>query len=387
MRVLLVSSSSGSLGGGEQYLIQLAAGLVQLSLEIETVMSDHPRMDGLGKACAPFGKVTRIPYCNTYDRILRSGGAILARSTIKRIATFFLSARTDIIHINKQNIEDGLDLILAAKRAERPTVSTIHIARSMSALQSRAGNLRDWLAAKVLRQSPAHFITVAQHCAQQLLASCPGIDPGKVHAVWNGVSCHPATDRQAIRAEWGCKPGDLVLGCVARLEQQKGPLFALELLRKLPSHVKLIWVGDGRLREDFERSMRQQGLQYRVHLEGWRADARQRLAGFDVFVLPSEYEGFPFAVLEGMAASLPCVVSDVDGTREAVENGETGYLCKTRDLSQWLTQLNILLNDHEMRQRMGNKGLERMRQHFSLDAMARETARVYAKVLDLNEGN
>ena len=376
-----MSSSSGSLGGGEKYLAQLGAGLAQLGVQVETAMSDHPRMDHLEQACSSFGKVVRIAYRNTYDRMLRCGAAVLARKTIKRTRDFFRAAKTDIIHINKQNIEDGLDLLLAAKSAGIPTVSTIHIARSMKDLRSRGGFLRDCVATRVLRGSPAHFITVAHHCSRQLLASCPGLDAGRVHAVWNGVGSAPSSHRQIVRAEWHYQPNDLVLGCVARLEQQKDPLFALELLRKLPQHVKLVWVGDGRLREEFERSMHQNGLASRVHLEGWRNDARERLAGFDVFILPSEYEGFPFAVLEAMAAGLPCVVSNVDGNSEAVVDGETGFLCRTRDLAQWLARLEVLLGDLGTRQRMGIAGLDRMRRHFSLEAMARGTAEVYASVL------
>jgi glycosyltransferase involved in cell wall biosynthesis len=375
-----MSSSSGSLGGGEKYLVQLGAGLAQLGLKVETAMSDHPRMDGLDQACSSFGKVARLAYRNTYDRMLRGAGAVLARPTINRICDYFRAADTDILHINKQNIEDGLDLLLAAKKAGIPTVSTIHIARSMTDLQSRGGFLRDCVATRILGRSPAHFITVAHHCSRQLLTSCPGLDPGRVHAVWNGVDFAPAADRQAIRAEWGCQPGDLFLGCLARLEQQKDPLFVLELLEQLPKHVKLVWVGDGRLREEFTRFTQQRGLGARVRLEGWRTDARQRLAGFDAFLLPSEYEGFPFAVLEAMAAGLPCVVSEVDGNGEAVVDGQTGFLCKTRDLAQWLARLGVLLGDSGMRQRMGLEGLERMRRHFSREAMACGTAEVYARV-------
>jgi glycosyltransferase involved in cell wall biosynthesis len=204
-----------------------------------------------------------------------------------------------------------------------------------------------------------------------------------VHPVWNGVpfAKFSSVDRAAMRTEWRCQPGDIFLGCVARLEQQKDPLFALELLRQLPAHVKLVWVGDGRLRGDFERMIQHYGLSTRVFLEGWRTDARQRLAGFDIFLLPSEYEGFPFAVLEAMAAGLPCVVSDVDGTREAVIDGETGYLCRPRDSQQWLARIGQLLIDADLRQRMGSQGLERMREHFSLEAMARGTVQVYEKAL------
>ncbi|HWY87309.1 MAG TPA: glycosyltransferase family 4 protein [Gemmataceae bacterium] len=387
MRVLLMSSSSGSLGGGEQYLIELGRGLATLGMEVATGMSDHARMDALDSACSSFGKVMRVPYRNTYDRLLRVVGAVLARPTIGRFKAFFRAVRPDLVHVNKQNVEDGLDLLLAAKQARIPTVATIHIARSMTELQSHGGFLRDKVATGVLRRSPAHFITVARHCSRQLLVSCPGLDPRRVHSVWNGVACAPEADRQAIRAEWGCRPGDLVLGCVARLEQQKDPLFVLELLAQLPEQTKLVWVGDGRLRDDFARATARHNLVSRVHAEGWRADARRRLAGFDVFLLPSEYEGFPFAVLEAMAAGLPCVVSDVDGTREAVIDGETGFLCRSKDQAQWLARLGVLLGDPGMRERMGRQALERMRLHFSLEAMAAGTAAVYEHVLGRTEAS
>jgi glycosyltransferase involved in cell wall biosynthesis len=377
MRVLLMSSSSGSQGGGEHYLVGLGAGLAQLGVEVATAMSDHPRMDGLEQACSSFGKVMRIAYHNTYDRKLRSVGAVFARPTITRFKRFFRAASADVIHINKQNLEDGLDLLLAAGTTGIPTVSTIHITRGMADLHSRGGMLRDWIATRILCSCDAHFITVAHHCSAQLFTCCPGLGSSRVHMIWNGVSSAPKADRQNIRAEWGCGPGDLVLGCVARLEQQKNPLFALEVLGRLPKHLKLVWVGDGRLREEFQRVAQQRGLGTRVHLEGWRADARQRLAGFDVFLLPSDYEGFPFAVLEAMAAGLPCVVSDADGTREAVVDTETGFVCKPRDTGQWLVQLSKLLDDAGLRQRMGHQGLERMRRHFSLEAMASGTARLY----------
>jgi glycosyltransferase involved in cell wall biosynthesis len=211
------------------------------------------------------------------------------------------------------------------------------------------------------------------------------LDAARVHTVLNGVAPAPVADRPAIRAEWGCRPGDVVLGCVARLEQQKDPLFALELLRQLPSNVRLVWVGDGRLREEFLRATRQHGLGDRVHLDGWRADARQRLAGFDIFVLPSEYEGFPFAVLEAMAAGMPCVVSDVDGTREAVVVGETGYLCKPRDSADWLARLEHLVCNADRRRRLGASGLEHMRRHFSIEAMASATVKVYERALNCRE--
>ncbi len=147
LRVALVSSSSGSRGGGELYLTSLARGLTGLGHEVQSVLSSHPRMDELAALLAQQGPVHRIDYRNTYDRRTRSLGAMLARRDIRRLTRELAGLRADVIHLNKQNLEDGLDLLLAAKNAELPVVATVHVTRTMSRLHSVGGTVRDWLSA------------------------------------------------------------------------------------------------------------------------------------------------------------------------------------------------------------------------------------------------
>ncbi len=376
LRVLLVSSSSGSQGGGELYLDGLAQGLHALGHTVEFLLAAHPRMDALAEKLARFGQVRRADFPNTYDRRTRAIGSVLARQTIARLAQLFADLRPDVLHLNKQNLEDGLDLLLATGRTGLPTVCTVHVTRSMTGLGSMFGGVRDWVARRTLRATACEYIAVAE-AARQPLTEVLGARGRHTHTVWNGIAVTPPGNRAAIRDEWGCGPGNVVLGSVARIEEQKDPLFALDLLSRLPANVRLVWVGDGRLRGAFEARARELGLTGRVHIDGWRTDARQRLVGFDAFILPSVYEGFPFAVLEAMAAGLPCVVSDVDGVREAVVEGETGWLCPSRATDVWTARLNKLVTELETRTRMGEAGRRRAEHSFSLESMARGTVAVY----------
>jgi glycosyltransferase involved in cell wall biosynthesis len=377
-RVLLVSSSSGSQGGGELYLEGLADGLTALGHAVESLLAAHPRMDALAAKLSRFGGVHRVDFPNTYDRRTRAVGSVLARRTISRIAARFADLRPDVLHLNKQNLEDGLDLLLAADRTGLPVVCTVHVTRGMTGLGSMFGWVRDRVARRALRGAACEYIAVAEAARRPLAEAIndPASSP-RTFTVWNGIAVAPLSDRSALRAEWGCGSDDVVLGSVARIEEQKDPLFALELLSRLPANVRLVWVGDGRLRSAFEHRAREMGLSGRIHLDGWRTDARERMAGFDAFILPSLYEGFPFAVLEAMAAGLPCAVSDVDGTREAVVNGETGWLCTPRAADEWLAKLNELVAGRETRARMGEAGRRRVEESFSLESMARGTAAVY----------
>src|SRR5579863_8477691 len=146
LRIALVSSSSGSRGGGEFYLCGLAEGLRALGHELVFVLAEHERMDELAALLVRFGEVRRIRYCNTYDRPLRCVGAMMARSDVRRLSAELAALRADVLHINKQNLEDGLDLLLAAQRSGSPTVATVHVTRSMHKLGSVGGFLRDWVA-------------------------------------------------------------------------------------------------------------------------------------------------------------------------------------------------------------------------------------------------
>jgi glycosyltransferase involved in cell wall biosynthesis len=382
LRVLLVSSSSGSEGGGELYLLRLAAGLKSLGHHVEAFLSTHPRMDRLAELLQPCAKIHREEYTNTYDRPLRAFGAIMDPALVRRMCDRFRAIDPDLIHVNKQNLEDGLDLLKAAAKTGLPFLSTIHITRSPVSLGARGGTLRCWIARSVLRHTASPCLAIARVCRDELAGllgnSASG---GPVHCVLNGVGDAPPADRGAIRRQWGCDDGEIVLGCLARLEAQKNPLFLLDLLPELPKHVRLVWVGDGRLRNELLERGKRLGVSERVHIDGWRSDGRQRLAAFDVFVLPSRYEGLPFSLLEAMAAGLPCVASDVDGSRETVVHGQSGLLCPPDDRRAWLACLRTLVESQPQRRRLGSAARKRYLAHFSLEAMARGTVDVYRNVI------
>ncbi len=103
----------------------------------------------------------------------------------------------------------------------------------------------------------------------------------------------PPADREAIRREWECNGNDFVLGCLARIESQKNPLFLVGLLPDLPEHVRLVWVGDGSLRGELLETAQRLGVRHRIHVDGWRSDGRSRLAGFDLFALAVAVRGVP----------------------------------------------------------------------------------------------
>src|SRR5687768_6259585 len=125
MKILLASSSSGSRGGGELYLLYLGRALAARGHQVTLWASTHPRMDELCIMFSDIGPVTRSAYRNTYDYRGRSITAAWNFAASARIASEWKALAPDVIHLNKQNLEDGLDLLRAARRAKLPHLTTI----------------------------------------------------------------------------------------------------------------------------------------------------------------------------------------------------------------------------------------------------------------------
>ena len=393
MRILLLSSSSGSRGGGEFYLLGLAKGLMAMGHTVCLLMSDHESMDEFAALCVSAEiEVKRFDYVNTYRRRLRALAANWDAKGARAVARVVRQEKPDIVHINQQCVEDGLDLYRAGALSGLPCVATIHVTRSMQQLGASLGWLRDRVARRTITRSRMPLIGISQVSALDLVTyisasndgqsrDCLATDPNQVFAVANGVEDVSCDGRTRYREEWGLSQDAFVLGCIARLEEQKNPAFIVPLMKALPESAHLVWVGDGRLRSSVEQSCQSAGLQGRITFDGWRSDAADRMAGFDTFILPSLYEGLPLAILEAMSASLPTVVSDVDGTRDAVLDGDTGFLCPVNDVQIWASRIQTLMDNRAQRLEMGQRARQRYEAEFSLNAMARRTFHVYENVL------
>ena len=117
-----------------------------------------------------------------------------------------------------------------------------------------------------------------------------------------------------------------------------------------------------------------------VEFWGFRTDIPEVLAQASVVCLPSYREGLPKALLEGMASGLPCVTTDVPGCREAVRQCDNGLLVSPRDPQSLAEALKILINDPEMRKRMGLRGRERVEKEFSSEWVIKQTLELYGEM-------
>jgi glycosyltransferase involved in cell wall biosynthesis len=163
---------------------------------------------------------------------------------------------------------------------------------------------------------------------------------------------------------------EIVFGTVARLVYQKGHRWLLDaipaVLEKYP-RARWRFAGDGEKRSELEAQAQRLGIAHAVEFLGSRSDVQELLGTFDLFILPSLWEGFPNVLLEAMASGLPVIATAVEGTVEMVVNGETGRLVPKEDSRALTAAMLELAESPEVRQRMGKNGRLRVENHFSLD--------------------
>jgi glycosyltransferase involved in cell wall biosynthesis len=196
--------------------------------------------------------------------------------------------------------------------------------------------------------------------------------------VYNGVPPTAAADRAKARERLGLPSGAFVVGTVGRLVYQKN----LDLLLAVAARPELadahfVIVGDGPERNRLESQARELGLvPKRCRLVG-AYPAAQVLRAFDVFVLTSSHEAFPYTVLEAAQAGVPVVATAVGGVGEFVEDGVTGRLVPSGDAGAFAKALVELQGDSILADRLAAAALDRVNRDFTEAAMFDRLVKIY----------
>ncbi len=173
------------------------------------------------------------------------------------------------------------------------------------------------------------------------------------------------------------------VGMIACFKKQKSPLDFVRTAKyvcdKKPG-TKFLLVGDGVLRPKIESLIRELNLENNVILAGWRSDVPAMLKTFDVFILTSIFEGLPKVVVEAMASGIPVVATAVDGTKEIVRDGDTGFLVNPHENQKMAERILRLLDDAELRKSFSSRAVKYI-QEFDIDLMVRQQEELYIKLL------
>ena len=353
-RLIIVSSQfHPAVGGAERQALQLAVALRQQHRPVAVLTLHDPRRP---KTCGWMP----VPIVGiTFPRI-RVIGPLLAY--LRGALALRRLARREPSVVQLQTL-DQLTLVvgLAAVGLRIPVIVRISGAVEMSDgyLSQRRG-LRPRLARWLLRHS-ARVLALNPEIEQRLRDL--GVDDRAILRLPNAIpdKFFALPDPEA-RARSRTDHVDVL--SVGRLDKFKGGdvlLRAWQSVTRSKPDAHLTMVGDGPERSNLEALARNLSIGDTVSFTGTSFDVAEQYGTAGLFVLPSIQEGMPNALLEAMAAGLPCVASDLPGTRGIVEDGTSGMLVPAGDPQALAGALIELLGDERTRQKLGLAARERVR--------------------------
>lgn len=288
----------------------------------------------------------------------------------RRLRTLIRDERVDLIHAH-QYTPFSYSLLSRFPFMRRPVLFTEHgrfhpdFPRRKRILFNRA----------MLRKRD-RVIAVGEAVRQALIDN-EGIPGRRVEVIYNGINLDrfEALDdeqRNATRQELGLRDEDFVAVIVGRLDYLKDHLTAVRTAERMSKSVdrfRLLFVGEGPERPKIEAAIAERGLQDTVTLLGTRHDVPQLFNASDVCLLTSISEGIPLTLIEGMAAGLPVVSTDVGGVAEVVLNHETGLLSPAKDDTSLAGHLQLLAKSPELGKQLGAAGRQRAHDVFAESTM------------------
>ena len=191
--------------------------------------------------------------------------------------------------------------------------------------------------------------------------------------------------RGRIRKELGIGERSKIVTQISCFKPQKAPLDFVKVAAKVAQNepdVFFLLVGDGVLRPNVESEVRLQGLEGKVRLLGWRRDVPEILQDTDVLVLTSLWEGLPRVLPQAMAVGVPAVVTEVDGSPEAILDGVNGFIVKPKDVETMAQRVIQLIRDPDLRRKMGEEGRKRVAE-FDIREMVRRQEEFYTELLEM----
>jgi glycosyltransferase involved in cell wall biosynthesis len=195
---------------------------------------------------------------------------------------------------------------------------------------------------------------------------------------------NPPVPRETVRDSWGIRDDDVMVGTIARLFHLKGHEDLLDVAPQLcAKHPKLrfFWVGDGLLRGEFEQRIAAMGLKDRFILTGLVKPDKipQLVNAMDILAHPSRREGLARALPQGSLAGIPTITYDIDGAKEGVIDGKTGFVHPPFDKSAFADSISRLVEDEGLRQRMGRAGRQFALSRFDAQVMVNDLEKVYQR--------
>jgi len=287
--------------------------------------------------------------------------------------------RIDVIHTH--NTLPFVDGTLGALISGVKTI--VHTDHARDFPDKRRYMFAEWAAS----QFAYKVVGVSEHTSENLM-KYEKISPKKIVTIYNGIDGKKfdiEVDKRGKKESLGIKGNGPVIGLGVRLSEQKGISY---LLKAMPGIVQafpdttLVIAGDGPLEDDLKAEARALKLERNVLFIGPRLDIPELLKTFDLYVLPSLWEGFPMVLLEAMAAGCPIIATNVGGVSKAIKHGFNGSLVEPKNPQKLEKEIIRLLSTPLLLQNYRKNGHDSFVNYFSSGIMASSYEKLYLRQWD-----
>jgi len=369
-------------GGAQKYLLHLAKHFSQKN-EVLIVVGEKKNQDPFFWQQAKALNIRII----VLEHLIRDISLVKAFEALLEIRKLLYKERPDFLHINS-SMAGAVASTAAWLYRFDPLNTAIRVIYTVHGFvfnqPMKKMRRRIYL---MIEKFTANFkgalITVSNYDKQQGLQHkiAPEIRMIVIH---NGIDVSEMEfmTRENARLKLDIKISNTVIGTMASLYPTKGLSYlieALKLLRDKKIQPQLVIFGDGPDYDELLKQINSYQLDKQVIILKNKPRAWPYLKAFDIFVLPSVKEGFPYALLEAAAAQLPVVTTKVGGIPELISHNETGLLVAPREPQALAQELETLIKDEKLRQNLGRNLRSRLEANFSLQNMLEQTEQVYLK--------
>lgn len=239
---------------------------------------------------------------------------------------------------------------------------------------------------RLTRSIPDRVIAVSD-AVRKVAVTREHLDPDRTSVIHNGIVTAGASgvDRLSVLRQLGLDEGALIVGMVSNFNRAvKGVRYFVEAIPevvKREPRARFVILGRGSEKQALTDLAAELGVADYLVFAGYQEDMARFYSAMDVSVLTSLTEGLSIALLESMSHGLPVVVTRVGGNPEVVLDGETGFLVPPKDTAAFADKVVSLLQDRDLRVRMGSAGRTRIDREFRLGDVAARYLGVYEELL------
>lgn len=340
IRVLYVNGGIMSRGGIESYMMNYYRHLDRSKIQIDFIVHGFEKGVYDDEVISLGGKIYNIP--------IKSKDYF---ANIRALRKIFSSGNYKIVHSHM----DAMSIVVLkeAKKGGIP-IRIAHSHNTKHLTNNKVKFLLNEFARKNITKYATHLFACSR-VAGEWLFGYDSMKNRKVSIINNAIDIDKfkfdEKRRKELRKEYNIE-NNFVIGHVGRFDYQKNHMFLLEILKEVKlkiSNSKLILVGDGHLREQILGKIEELNLKNDVIILSNRSDVNELNNMFDLFILPSLFEGLPVVAIEAQANGLSCIFSDTI-TKEVAINKNVIFVEKSNELEMWINKIIDVKNQFSNRE-------------------------------------